>query len=498
MDKTEDICTPGGNPDASPENPRSYSYEVGPADSGEDQTLQTTESMKNLSLTAGKSGVEVGHAVQVCTKRLTKTKDLLEGETVGGSNVEIGLAEPVGTKRSITTDGLPKGKTPDGVPAVMLEMVDQAVQSCTKGSTIAVDDPKGVKSLDSSQLRTKLKRARKRDRQRKRKTLANGSTVGGNGGSSNTNSVESTPEEVASGKRFKGVIQCPKTHGATNEGEIGIRRNEMGVLPVVVGDPSKLREPVGHGGQPVTTVVGRASNSRILVGRGGGHPPRPTKRKAKQAFTSHQAPREDKRRKTFSEITRGDLHMGIICDAGLDESKLAVIRAALLDALDLLPEDAGDIGIMDVKLEEGIITVKCVNQKSKEWLCGIVGKMTDLWEGINLRIDILTSIKNVSKMTLRVAGPTQVNSSVILARLRRQNACVKDTSKWRVTRISKYDDGKGGGHILTVFCPKEAAEEIRSTGGKLNCGLDFVYARVSSGEKLDGKIQPVGQLSDTS
>jgi Domain of unknown function (DUF4780) len=153
---------------------------------------------------------------------------------------------------------------------------------------------------------------------------------------------------------------------------------------------------------------------------------------------------------------------------------------------------------MDVKLEDGIITVKCVNQKSKEWLCGIVRKMTNLWEGINLRIDILTSVRNVTKMTIRVPGPTQVNSEVILGRLRRQNACVKDTSKWRVTRTSRYDDGKEGGYILTVFCPKEAAEEIRSAGGKLNCGLDFAYARVSSEEKLEDKIQPVGQLLDTS
>lgn len=44
----------------------------------------------------------------------------------------------------------------------------------------------------------------------------------------------------------------------------------------------------------------------------------------------------------------------LICDSDLDESKLA----ALIDVLDSLP-DAFGIGIMDVKLKDGIITVKC-------------------------------------------------------------------------------------------------------------------------------------------
>ena len=112
MNKTKGICTPGGNPDESFENP--HSYEVGPMDSGEDHTLLTAEMLKNLSLTNEISEVEVDHEEQLCTKRLTKTDDLSEEKTtVGGSNVAIELEELVGTKRSVATD-CSKGKTPDG------------------------------------------------------------------------------------------------------------------------------------------------------------------------------------------------------------------------------------------------------------------------------------------------------------------------------------------------------------------------------------------------
>ena len=325
------------------------------------------------------------------------------------------------------------------------EMVENAVL-CTKRSAISKANPMEPSTSDKLLLLKRQKHARKRERKRQRKA---GNSVGGSGGGGITTSTESTPEETPKrSKRFKGEIRCTATTP---------KASAKGVTPTLV--------------------------DQVLPGR--------TLRKAGES--SHQVPRGARRPKTFSEVLGNSLHMGIICEGGLDESKLAIVRSAFLNALDSLPEDAGDIGIIDVKLEDGIITVKCVNQESKDWLCGIVGKMTDLWEGIQLRIDSLTSIRNFKRMILRIPG-TPVNSGVILARLRRQNACVGDTSKWRVTRTGKYEDGREGGCILTVFCPAEEAEKIKRAGGKLNCGLDFAYARFCAEETLQNASVPVGQL----
>lgn len=167
----------------------------------------------------------------------------------------------------------------------------------------------------------------------------------------------------------------------------------------------------------------------------------------------------------------------------IEESESEEILSMIMTQMLELPEDLGNIGCTSPPiLDEGKITVFCANAETKSWLVRVVGTLSlggrdlqaagwDEWEG---------------KSKIRVFFPQNPGSpDLILKCFQKQNACVTDTSLWKV--ISCKDADGGVGKIALLLLPKEAAEAVKKAGNKLFC--QFMTAKVTQcgGGQTTGK-----------
>lgn len=370
----------------------------------------------------------------------------------------------------------PGGK-PKGLASKSMATTDNVVQKCTNRLIEAAEATPTEGDCNSDSER-KLDKQRKQKRKRlyKRQKLAQAKSMSEDGEDPSIinlteriaaiTSAESTPEEAGPAKRVKHA-GTGSVKGGGKEAKCGSADGQPGHQEVSQSQPRVLTATEQSDPGKEKRKLNRTSGKKA------------TKAGKKQPYARGEQANAGKDFKTFAQAAASDLRMGVVDmgrEGGLAANHLDIFKNALLVALDSLPQDAGDIGVRDVSLEEGFIALKCANQESRDWLCEAVGKMTSLWEGINLKVDRLHVLKDVERVMIFVPGATQ-SKEIILGRLCRQNSCVKDTSKWRVSRTERYGDAATGGTQLTIWCPKEDAEAVKRAGGKLNCGLDLAFVK---------------------
>lgn len=401
---------------------------------------------------------------------------------------------------------------------------------------VAEAKPEEGKGSDSElKLRKQLKRKRKRERKKQKLALARAARKDEEDRevSCLTDRLEasivldSTLEEEGSAKRFRGetqgiAIAGPSSEGVVSQTEGGRDEDGQTASQEVVGTVPKDSSSKEVDTRP---SEGKRKRNRAKVSKlsrekadlirknlplGQGEIPNPGKvrqqlNRAKggkstvvQKAGEHRGEGKAKAGggvKPYSWAAANDLRMGVMDvsrEGYLESEHLRAFRVALLSAVDSLPADAGDIGVNSVALEDGLITMRCVNQKSKAWLCETVKKMTNLWEGVNLRVDRVDVIKDIRRLMIFVPGEP-VDKDIVLKRLRIQNSCVRDTSKWRVSRVQRYGDEASGGNILTVWCPAEDERAIKEAGSRLNCGIELAFVKFQADS--GGMEKPIGRAT---
>ncbi|XP_037941145.1 uncharacterized threonine-rich GPI-anchored glycoprotein PJ4664.02-like [Teleopsis dalmanni] len=216
--------------------------------------------------------------------------------------------------------------------------------------------------------------------------------------------------------------------------------------------------------EPLTTTVGNVTMTDLDLAE-----------RIRLNKREKQKRKRERRKRSYAQVAGMDLNMGVIdsrVEGPLGEKHLVAFKASLLNAVDSLDNEIGDIGFIgNARLKNGYITIKCKNQQSKAWLISTVTKLEGLWPEAKLTADTLTSLLNEKRILIFVYDST-VGKESILSRLQKQNSCIKDTSKWRIINSSKFGDASNAGVMLTVWCPKEDAEAIKTAGAMLNCGLD--------------------------
>lgn len=164
----------------------------------------------------------------------------------------------------------------------------------------------------------------------------------------------------------------------------------------------------------------------------------------------------------------------------IEEPESEEILSKIISKILELPDDhgMGNIGCSGPPvLENGKITVFCANAETRNWLISVVGSLGhngrdlqatrwDEWE------------EDMSK--IRIYFPVNPGSpDQMLMHIEKQNACVRDTSQWKV--VTCNDANGGVGKLAVVLLPKEAAEAVRVAGNKLFCL--FMTAKVSQCRK---------------
>lgn len=164
----------------------------------------------------------------------------------------------------------------------------------------------------------------------------------------------------------------------------------------------------------------------------------------------------------------------------IEEPESEEILSKIISKILELPDDhgLGNIGCSAPPvLENGKITVFCANAETRNWLISVVGSLGhngrdlqatrwDEWE------------EDMSK--IRIYFPVNPGSpDQMLMHIEKQNACVRDTSQWKV--VTCNDANGGVGKLAVVLLPKEAAEAVRVAGNKLFCL--FMTAKVTQCRK---------------
>ncbi len=251
----------------------------------------------------------------------------------------------------------------------------------------------------------------------------------------------------------------------------------------VAGNPTE-------GGAPKKRGVNTISPEGVNVVKKSRHAPTGSKANAPQATAAAKAPQAkagsrdnvagpyatknpDQKR---LDGRAGDNLAVLLYDAEggrIEEPESEEILSTILCKIDELPDDSGNIGCSSPPvLEDGKITVYCVNAATRDWLMRVVGTLStrgrdllaarwDEWEG---------------KSKIRVFFPTNPGPpDRMLLRIQKQNACVTDTSQWKVLSCKDADGGKG--KIALLLLPREAAKAVKVAGNKLLC--DFMTAKVT-------------------